>query len=75
MPPLRCPRPAPRRRRIDESETTLGKLGQFKALAMSRLAAQHEEIQRLRRAAEAATTRATVRQLPARSAAGRIGPR
>jgi chromosome segregation ATPase len=63
------------KRRIDESETTLGELGQFKALALSRLAAQHEEIQRLRRAAEAATTRATVRQLPARSAAGRIGPR
>ena len=53
------------KRRIDDSEAALGELGQFKTLALSRLAAQHEEIQRLRRAAEAATPTAPVRQLPA----------
>jgi hypothetical protein len=63
------------KRRIDYGETMLGELGQFKTLALSRLAAQQEEIQRLRRTAEAATPKATVRQLPARPAVGLIRPR
>lgn len=55
------------KRRITDGETALAELQRFKTLALSRLAAQHEEIRRLRRTAEAATPKAPVRQLPART--------
>jgi hypothetical protein len=63
------------KRRINDGETALAELGQFKTLALSRLAAQHDEIQRLRRTAEAATLKAPVRQLHARPSAGLTGRR
>ncbi len=62
------------KRRISDNETALAEHQQFKTLALSRLAAQHEEIQRLRQAAGATTRRGPLRQLPARPASGLIGP-
>lgn len=63
------------KRRISESGTALAELQRFETLALSRLAAQHEEIVRLRRTPEAAASKGSVRQLPARPATGLIGPR
>jgi chromosome segregation ATPase len=62
------------KRRITDGETALAELQRFKTLALSRLAAQYEEIQRLRRTPEAAASKGSVRQLPARPATGLIGP-
>jgi chromosome segregation ATPase len=62
------------KRRIGENETALTEHQRFKTLALSRLAAQHEEIQRLRQVAEATTRKGCVRQLPARPASGLTGP-
>jgi hypothetical protein len=61
------------KRRITDAETALAELQRFKTLALSRLAAQHEEIRRLRRTPEAAVGKGPVRQLPARPA-GLTGP-
>jgi chromosome segregation ATPase len=62
------------KRRITDGETALAELQRFKTLALSRLAAQYEEIQRLRRTPQTAAGKGPVRQLPARPAAGLIGP-
>lgn len=51
--------------RIANKDATIGELEQFKILAISRLAAQHEEIHRLRAAAASAPV-ATVRPLQPR---------
>jgi AcrR family transcriptional regulator len=55
--------------RIADKDATIGELEQFKTLAISRLAAQHEEIHRLRAATVSAPV-ATVRALQPR----RTGP-
>jgi hypothetical protein len=57
------------RRRLAEREQTIAALSDFKTEALSRLAAQHEEITRLR-ATPTATT--NLRRLPTRAAT--IGP-
>ncbi len=50
------------KQRLADRDASMRDLGQFKALATSRLAAQHDEISRLRRQAAAATA-ANVRNL------------
>ncbi len=58
------------RRRLAEREQTIAALSDFKTEALSRLAAQHEEITRLRTNTPTATS--NLRRLPARAAT--IGP-
>jgi hypothetical protein len=51
--------------RVAQSEQTIEELSDFRAQALARLAAQHEEITRLRQLDDQA---GTVRRLPARTA-------
>jgi hypothetical protein len=59
-------------RRLDERATQLAEPETFKTLAISRLAAQHDEIHRLR--AAAADQTCTVHALPTRRSTDQIGP-
>jgi len=58
------------KQRISTHEQTIAQLNDFKTLALSRIAAQHDEITRLR---VSATATGNVRRLPTRSSAT-IGP-
>jgi uncharacterized protein YhaN len=58
------------KQRLSAHEQAIAQLNDFKTLALSRIAAQHDEITRLR---TAATTNGNVRRLPTRSSAT-IGP-
>jgi hypothetical protein len=60
-------------RRLVSRDVQLAEHEAFKTLALSRLAAQHDEIHRLRAAADTAPA-ATVHALPTRRPTGLIGP-
>jgi len=57
---------------VDSHDTRLTEHEAFKTLALSRLAAQHDEIHRLRDTTHAAP--AGIRALPTLRSAGQIGP-
>jgi hypothetical protein len=59
-------------RRLDERDTQLAEHEAFKTLAISRLAAQGDEIRRLR--ATASAVHGSVHTLPTRRSTGQIGP-
>jgi hypothetical protein len=59
-------------RRLADRDTQIAEHEAFKTLAVSRLAAQHDEIHRLRAAATASA--GTVHALPTRRSTGQIGP-
>ncbi|WP_045877007.1 hypothetical protein [Pseudofrankia sp. DC12] len=59
-------------RRLAERDSQLAEHEAFRTLAISRLAAQHDEIHRLRTAAAAPA--GTLRALPTRRSTGQIGP-
>jgi transposase-like protein len=61
--------------RLAAHESTLARLGEFKTLALSRLASQHEEIRRLRTGhTAAARASGTVHDLPAGRTSRLAGP-
>ena len=60
--------------RLAAHESALSQLGEFKTLALSRLAAQHEEIRRLRTGHTAARASGTVHDLPAGRTGRLTGP-